>query len=256
MAIYTTEVTSAVIPSDNPIHQRLLSAYIHTKPYIKGDVLEVGCGDGRGAEILSSLADSYTAIDKLGEAIRDLQQKYPNATFLQMNIPPFTGIPDNKFDVVISFQVIEHIQPDEEYLREIHRVLKPGGKAIITTPNIKYSLTRNPWHIREYTAAQLEALCRKVFRAVDARGIHGNELVMEYYEENKRSVKKFTRFDIFKMQYWLPRQVLQIPYDILNRMNRNRLMEATGVAAKIKASDYIMSNNPDKSLDLYYILEK
>jgi 2-polyprenyl-3-methyl-5-hydroxy-6-metoxy-1,4-benzoquinol methylase len=75
-----------------------------------------------------------------------------------MIIPPFSGLQDNAFDVVVSFQVIEHIRNDRQYIKEIYRVLKPGGKALITTPNIKMSLSRNPWHIREYTAVELSDL--------------------------------------------------------------------------------------------------
>jgi 2-polyprenyl-3-methyl-5-hydroxy-6-metoxy-1,4-benzoquinol methylase len=95
-----------------------------------------------------------------------------------MMIPPFVGLDDNSFDVVISFQVIEHIKDDFNYLKEIHRVLRPGGKALITTPNIKMSLSRNPWHIREYTSNELKGLGQKVFSSVKMLGIAGNEKVM------------------------------------------------------------------------------
>ena len=46
MSIFTTEITSDRIPSDNPLHHRLLSAYYLAKNYIDGDVLELGCGEG------------------------------------------------------------------------------------------------------------------------------------------------------------------------------------------------------------------
>ena len=48
--VYTTEITSEEIPSDNPIHQRLFKAYVVAENYVHGDVLEVGCGEGRGLE--------------------------------------------------------------------------------------------------------------------------------------------------------------------------------------------------------------
>ena len=51
MATYTTEIASDKILSDNPIHQRLLQAYYLAKPYVKGDLLELGCGEGRGVEL-------------------------------------------------------------------------------------------------------------------------------------------------------------------------------------------------------------
>ena len=158
---------------------------------------------------------------------------------------------------MVSFQVIEHIQQDESFLREIYRVLKPGGKALISTPNIKKTLTRNPWHIREYTAAQLKLLSEKIFDKVEAKGITGNEKVMEYYQMNKASVEKITRFDVLNLQYRLPARLLRIPYDLMNRLNRNLLQKSnSGLVTDISHGDYLVSDSPDTSLDLFYILYK
>src|SRR5690349_2313733 len=146
--IYSTEITSEKITSDNPIHQRLYKAYVVAESMVRGDVLDVGCGEGRGLELLMSKATSFTAVDKIKPVIDRLKNQHPEARLLSMNIPPLTGLDDNAYDFVVSFQVIEHIQDDHLFLREIHRVLKPGGTALLTTPNRKLSLTRNPWHIR------------------------------------------------------------------------------------------------------------
>ena len=257
MATYTTEIASDKIVSDNPIHQRLLKAYYAAQPYVKGNLLEVGCGEGRGVELLSPLSDNYVALDKITDVIKRLSESYKNVTFRQAVVPPFTGIDDNSFDVIVSFQVIEHIKDDVNFLKEIHRVLKPGGKALITTPNIKKTLTRNPWHEREYTAAELTKLTESIFPKVESKGITGNEKVMEYYEMNKASVKKITRFDIFNLQYKLPASLLRIPYDIMNRMNRNKLQKSNNsLTSDISHEDYLVSENPDTSLDLFYILHK
>jgi len=180
MKVYTTEITSDDIPSDNPIHQRLLKAYVVAQDYIKGEVLEVGCGEGRGIDLVLPRAKSYSAIDKIADVIDQLKTKYPTGTFYSGNIPPLSPFADNSFDVVITFQVIEHIQDDRSFLKEIHRVMKPGGLAIITTPNRPMSLSRNPWHIREYTGKELGDLCKKVFGKVEVKGIAGNEKVMEF----------------------------------------------------------------------------
>lgn len=257
MATYTTEIASDKIISDNPIHQRLLKAYYAAQPYIKGSLLEVGCGEGRGVELLSPLSQQYVALDKITDVIEKLSKTYKNVAFRQAVVPPFSGIEDNSFDVVVSFQVIEHIKDDRFFLQEIHRVLKPGGAALITTPNIKKTLTRNPWHIREYTANELTALASAIFDKVASKGITGNKKVMEYYEMNKQSVKKITRWDIFKLQYRLPASLLRIPYDIMNRINRNRLQKSNhGLVLDITQEDYILSEDPDSSLDLFYILYK
>ena len=252
----TTEITSAEIASDNPVHQRLLFPYVEAAALVSGNLLEIGCGWGRGLELLTKAAAQYTGIDKNDELIAALSAEFPKATFISASIPPLSQLADNTFDYIVTFQVIEHIENDDLFIKEAHRVLKPGGKLLLTTVNKTFSLTRNPWHVREYYADGLRALMGKYFPTVETRGIHGNEKVMTYYEQNKESVKKLTRFDIFNLQYRLPRRLLQVPYDLMNRLNRNRLLQADGLAAEINYTDYLVSNDPAGSLDFFYIATK
>jgi ubiquinone/menaquinone biosynthesis C-methylase UbiE len=255
--VYTTEITSEELVSDNPIHQRLFKAYVAAEPHIHGQVLEVGCGEGRGIPVILPHASTYTAVDKIESALVALRKKYPSGKFISMNIPPFHGLADNTYDTVLSFQVIEHIDDDLNYLREIYRVMKPGGVALITTPNRKMSLTRNPWHVREYLATELSTLAARVFPSVDMHGITGNARVMAYYEENKRSVQRFTRFDIFDLQHRLPNSILRIPYELLNRWNRNKLQSTDSkLVSGIDHSDYLVVDDATNALDLLLIVRK
>lgn len=257
MAVYTTEIASDQISSDNPIHQRLLQAYYLALPYLSGDLLEIGCGEGRGIGLMKDRVQTYTGLDKIQEVIDTLKISYPDAKLIQGNIPPFSMFEDNSFDTIVTFQVIEHIKPDRWFLEEIHRVLKPGGTALITTPNIKMTLSRNPWHIREYTAEALEQMAGEIFPNVEMKGITGNEKVMEYYEKNKASVRKITRFDIFNLQYRLPASLLRLPYELLNRMNRNNLKSSNdALVDSIEHNDYVLTDQPDQALDLFCIVGK
>jgi ubiquinone/menaquinone biosynthesis C-methylase UbiE len=255
--IYTTEITSGSLPSDNPIHQRLFKAYVAAMAYVHGDVLEIGCGEGRGVELLVQQAVTFTATDKIGPALEVLQKKFPKARFITMNFPPLTGLPDNSFDTVVTFQVIEHIQNDRLFLQEIHRVLKPGGVALLTTPNRSLSLTRNPWHVREYLASELQALALPVFSGVELKGITGNEKVMAYYEQNRRAVQRLTRWDVFNLQYKLPAWMLRIPYEWLNRLNRNNLQQTdNSLVTSITHEDYVVTDRPEDALDLFLVVRK
>ncbi|SHN14933.1 Methyltransferase domain-containing protein [Cyclobacterium lianum] len=257
MATYTTEITSDKLISDNPIHQRLLKAYIVAKEYVFGDLLEIGCGEGRGVEVLGPQIDHYHGIDKIGDILERLRQKHPEYVFDQVVLPPMPGLKDNAYDVVVSFQVIEHIQDDLLYLREIYRVLKPGGFALISTPNIRFSLSRNPWHIREYTPEQLRERCSRVFDKVETKGIGGNDKVWRYHEANKMSVEKITKWDFLNLQFRLPAGLLKIPYEILNRVNRNKLHRTQGKEVEdIQHKDYPLLEDPQQALDLFYVLHK
>lgn len=256
-SVYTTEIASDSVLSDNPIHQRLLKAYVLAQELVKGDLLEVGCGEGRGIDLLLPRVTSFSAIDKIAPVIDELKKKYPTATFVNGNIPPLAAFAENSFDCVVSFQVIEHIQNDVAYLKEIHRVLKPDGFALITTPNRPLSLSRNPWHIREYTADELTNLAKGIFSKAVMKGIGGNDKVMQYYERNKKSVNRMMRWDIFNLQYKLPAALLRVPYEILNRLNRNKLKEAADDLVKsIHHSDYIVMEDASKALDLYLTVRK
>lgn len=257
MSVFTTEITSQHLPSDNPLHQRLLKPYLALAGTIRGDVLELGCGEGRGVEVLAPGASSYTGVDKIRPVVDTLSRRFPGHRFICMKMPPLSGLADNSYDTVVAFQVIEHIADDRAFLREIHRVLRPGGRAFLTTPNRSYSLTRNPWHVREYLPEELGSLAASVFEEVNMSGIAGNDRVMEYYQRNKLAVQKITRWDVFNLQYRLPSRVLRWPYEILNRLNRMRLRTSDQqLVGGITAEDYLLVDEPEKALDLLGIFTK
>jgi SAM-dependent methyltransferase len=253
----TSEITSYEIPSDNVLNHRLFFAYLEAAKYVKGNLLEVGCGTGKGIEVFAPLCKHYTAIDKNTALLNHLTTKYPQYKFIDAFIPPFKDINDESMDSLITLQVIEHIEDDHFFLKEIIRTLKGDEKAVIATPNKTMSLTRNPWHVREYTADEMYNLLKKYFSKVELMGVKGSDRVMEYHEQNRRSVQKITRFDIFNLQYRLPRQLLQIPYDILNRLNRNKLMkEDNTLVSSIGLEDFSLSSQAELCLDLFAIVEK
>jgi 2-polyprenyl-3-methyl-5-hydroxy-6-metoxy-1,4-benzoquinol methylase len=251
----TAERVSHIDISDNYVYQRSVLAYHEAAKLISGRVLEIGTGSGYGVEIIAPNALEFTTIDKFESTID--KSKFTNVKFLQMNVPPLQDIPDCYFDFVISFQVIEHIVKDKTFVKEICRVLKSNGKFIVSTPNKTMSITRNPWHVREYTISEFENLLTADFNSVDKRGVFGNEKIMKYYNENKKSVQRIMRFDILNMQYWLPRQILQIPYDIMNRRNRKKLLKGNNsLVESIKMDDYFIDDAREGCFDLFYIAKK
>lgn len=251
----SAERVSQLDKSDNFVFQRSLLAYHKAAEIVSGRVLEIGTGSGYGMEVIAPAAEMFATIDKFPCPID--HTAYPNVEHITMTVPPLEGIESGSFDFVIMFQVIEHIKDDFGMMREIHRVLKTGGHLVITTPNSLMSLTRNPWHIREYTPDGFMNLTESFFPEVETLGVFGNEKVMEYYQKNRIAVERIRRFDPLGFEKWMPRKMLQIPYDILNRINRRRLLkENTDLTSGIAMEDYFLKPVDDSCFDLFYIARK
>lgn len=254
MAKINTAERVSVEASDNFVFQRSRLAYCAAAERIGGEVLEIGTGSGYGIELVAPHARRFVTIDKHRPQEELLARG--DVTFLEAEVPPLP-FRDASFDWVISFQVIEHIRDDRAFVAEIHRVLRPGGRFLVTTPNAPMSLTRNPWHVREYTPEELRRLLLGPFSEVEALGVFGNGKVMDYYEENRRSVERITRIDLLDLQHRLPRWMLQLPYDLLNRLNRRRLLrQNTDLTTSIRMDDYRIGPVGEECFDLFYTAVK
>src|SRR5579884_1636989 len=99
-------------------------------------VLDIASGEGYGAALLASVATSVTGVDVDAATVEHAKHSYykPNLTFLAGTCERIP-LPDSSFDIVTSFETIEHHDKHDEMLDEIKRVLKPGGALIISSPN-------------------------------------------------------------------------------------------------------------------------
>lgn len=244
----TAERSSGLDPSENVIYHRCLFAYEAASTSIAGKVVELGSGEGYGIRMIAPKSSSYLAVDKF-KPLGDIPK---GVEFRQLMLPSLQGIADSSFDFAITFQVIEHIRDDNRFLSEIHRVLKPGGCLMLTTPNRLMSLSRNPWHVREYTGEELKSKVQKVFNQVELLGVFGNEAINRYHDDNRKSVQAMMKWDIFNLQYRLPAVVLRLPYDVLNRINRRKLLQSNGnPVLKASTSDFRLDVFTDKAYDLF-----
>lgn len=138
-------------------------------------VLDTACGDGYGTKLLAETeADEVWGADINQQAIETAKNKY-SAENLHFRIVDGVDMPfeDNYFDVVISFETIEHIKDYQSFIKEIKRVLKPSGKLIISTPDRKITKKLgidNPFHVREFTKKEMADLMQTHFKQVEFYG--------------------------------------------------------------------------------------
>lgn len=133
--------------------------YRWAQSQVRGRILDVACGTGYGSAMLSERA-AVVAVDYDPDAVATAAAAAPRATVQQGTLPTI-DFADHTFDHVVSFETIEHIADALAAVREMRRVLKPGGTLQISSPNGTNPLgntTENPWHEREYSLDEFRTL--------------------------------------------------------------------------------------------------
>ena len=140
-------------------------------------MLDLGFGEGYGTSLLADSCREIVGVDVADHVVEYAKNKYAkkNCRFVKYDgwTLPFET---NTFDIVVSFQVIEHIDDDRAFVAEIHRVLKPGGRLVMTTPNKATRLKPgqkpfNRFHKREYSAGELIEVLKAKFADVNVYGV-------------------------------------------------------------------------------------
>lgn len=154
-----------------------MGRYLFASPYVSGKiVLDAACGSGFGSEILSQKAKKVVGVDISWEAIQYCKTHYkkPNLSFIQMNCNSL-AFSASTFDIIVSFETLEHIQNVEVFLPELRRVLKKGGLLIMSTPNREnFSIytrgIKNPFHCKEFTVDEFVKLVGNYLKLEDLLG--------------------------------------------------------------------------------------
>lgn len=175
--VITGERTVPGIWHENYWFRRHEVVYLRIADLATGtDVLEAGCGEGYGAQLLSNHAKSLHALDYDDYATGHVRAAYPGVSVLRANLVQLPYA-DDSFDVVASLQTIEHLWNQEAFVAECLRVLRPGGTIVISTPNTLTFPPGNIYHPKELTPDELRSLltASTIITVFEGLG-HGPEL--------------------------------------------------------------------------------
>lgn len=144
-------------------------------------VLDAACGTGYGSQMLQTdgHAASVKGVDLSEDAIREASALPPmeGVTWSRGDVTRLE-LPDDSFDLYVSFETVEHLPDDDAYVAEAARVLKPDGRFLCSTPNRRLfhpgasleTRPQNPFHTREYSREDFQALLSRHFGCIEWYG--------------------------------------------------------------------------------------
>lgn len=186
-------------------------------------VLDLGCGEGRLTAFIGEFAHT-DGIELSQNAVDKANKLYPHVNYFQGNVLEY-NFDEDKYDVLISQEVIEHIQEQEKYIDICHKVLKKGGYLILTTPNkrvLNYMVDGEKWSNQPIekvlSPKKLKGLVSNKFKILDYDSIVLNFGDMGYFKIinsryiigifNRLGLKKFRERILGKLGFGLHQCVL------------------------------------------------
>jgi len=180
----TGERTLPDVPEENYWYRRHLAVYRWIAERCAGlRVVDMACGEGYGSAVLAERAAEVTGVDANPEAHEHARLRYsaPGLRFERGLVEEWDDSAPP--DAIVFLQTIEHVTEPAALLARFAQLLAPGGVAYVSTPN-RLTLappgaerSGNPWHVREYTPAEYEALVAPVFPAHEVLGLfHARKL--------------------------------------------------------------------------------
>ena len=178
----TGERTLPDVPAENYWFRRHLAVYEWVAERCDGlEVLDMACGEGYGSDVLARHAARVVGVDANPEAHEHARLRYSaeGLSFVRERVEGYA----ERCDAVVFLQTIEHLERPREALDHFRSILRSGGVAYVSTPNVLTlaapgaARSDNPWHVREYRPDELHSLCRASFERAELWGVfHARKL--------------------------------------------------------------------------------
>jgi SAM-dependent methyltransferase len=206
-------------PSLIALHE---AGYVFVSETVGGGTgIDIGCGLGTESVMLARSDRRVIGIDYHAETASTAASVIDHAVCSDARSLPIASA---SLDWVCSSHIIEHFEDSAAHAAEIARVLKPGGVAVILTPNEPADF-ENPFHVNLFTPDRFFAALSEHFAAVELRGLTGSTEVLNEFERRRRVGRAVLRLDVFNLRHRLPHRLLarlhsigrRLAYPILNR---------------------------------------
>lgn len=160
-------------------------------------VLDIACGTGYGIGLIQRSARFVCGVDVDNEAARQARSECDENAAVILGDGLRLPFRDASFDVVTSFETVEHIHDRPAFLRELSRILAPEGVLLISTPNAHYTIPvngkpSNPFHVYEYTPEEFSKELEKVFDVQEHLGqsLEIGKSISPFYIDQQRLPRK------------------------------------------------------------------
>jgi SAM-dependent methyltransferase len=163
-------------------------------------VLDIGCGEGYGSAMLAEKAAHVAGTDSSEEVVAHATAKYDlSSTEFRCMPAEKHAFPDASFDAVVCLELIEHVQDYAAVMKEMHRLLKPDGILILSTPNKDVTSPGretpiHDFHVHEFAIPELRDLCQRYFAEVE---LFSQE---NPFEKSRRIVRWLMALDFLRLR--------------------------------------------------------
>jgi SAM-dependent methyltransferase len=167
------------------------------------------------------------------------------------------GVPlaERRFDLVVSFQVIEHLEDPTAYLDAIARAMRAEGTALVTTPNVLQSDGVNPFHVHEYEAEELRAVLLRHFEDVEMLGVGMSPRAARYQADRLRRIRRIMRLDPLGIRNRLPRSWIDWLFARFSIVVRRGIQKGEGLP-DLGTDDFPVGPSTADSLDLLAVCRR